>query len=69
SKKNNASKNTINSNTTSNKTYVLNTSTKKFHYDSCSSAKIIANKNKDTFKGSRQTLINQGYDACKRCNP
>ena len=51
------------------KTYVLNTNTKKFHYPTCSSAKQIAEKNKQTFSGDRQTLINQGYAACKICNP
>ena len=51
------------------KTYVLNTNTKKFHYPTCSSAKQIADKNKQTFSGDRQTLINQGYSACKICNP
>ncbi|MBQ0111411.1 MAG: DNA/RNA non-specific endonuclease [Oscillospiraceae bacterium] len=50
-------------------TYILNTSTKKFHYASCSSAKQIADKNKSSFKGNRQNLISQGYEPCKKCNP
>ena len=51
------------------KTYVLNTNTKKFHYPNCGSAKQIAEKNKQTYSGDRQTLVNQGYAACKKCNP
>lgn len=50
-------------------TYILNTNTKKFHYPSCSSVKQISDKNKQTYTGSRDDLISQGYDPCKRCNP
>lgn len=51
------------------KTYVLNNNTKKFHYPECPSADTIKPKNKEIFTGNRQTLIDQGYDPCKRCNP
>ena len=57
------------SNNGTSKTYILNTNTKKFHYPACSSAKQIADKNKQTYSGDRQALINQGYAACKKCNP
>ena len=50
-------------------TYVLNTSTKKFHMQGCSSASTIADKNKGSFTGNRTELINKGYDPCKRCRP
>lgn len=50
-------------------TYVLNTNTKKFHKPDCASAKKIADKNKQTYNGSRDDLIAQGYDPCKNCNP
>lgn len=50
-------------------TYILNTSTKKFHYPSCSSVKQMSEKNKRTYTGSRDDLISQGYDPCKKCNP
>ena len=50
-------------------TYILNTSTKKFHYPSCSSVKQMSDKNKQTYTGSRDDLISQGYDPCKKCNP
>ena len=50
-------------------TYILNTNTKKFHYSSCSSVKQMSDKNKQTYTGSREYLISQGYDPCKKCNP
>lgn len=49
--------------------YVLNKSTKKFHYAGCSSAKQIKASNYAEFDGDRDTLISRGYSACKRCNP
>lgn len=49
--------------------YVLNTSTKKFHYAGCSSAKQIKASNYAEFDGDRDTLISRGYSACKRCTP
>jgi DNA-entry nuclease len=50
-------------------TYVLNTNTKKFHYSSCSSVKKMNEQNKETYTGDRDTLISQGYEPCKNCNP
>ena len=50
-------------------TYILNVNTKKFHYPSCSSVKQMSDKNKQTYTGSRDDLISQGYDPCKKCNP
>ena len=49
--------------------YILNTNTKKFHYPSCSSVKQMKDSNKQEFTGSRDDLIAQGYDPCKKCNP
>lgn len=49
--------------------YVLNTSTKKFHYAGCASAKQIKASNYAEFDGDRDTLISRGYSACKKCNP
>lgn len=49
--------------------YVLNTSSKKFHRPDCSSVTQMKNSNKKEFSGSREELISQGYDPCKRCNP
>ena len=49
--------------------YILNTNTKKFHYPSCSSVKQMKASNKKEYTGSRDDLITQGYDPCKKCNP
>lgn len=49
--------------------YILNMNTKKFHYPSCSSVKQMKASNKKEYTGSRDDLIAQGYDPCKKCNP
>ena len=49
--------------------YVLNTNTMKFHLSSCSSADNIKASNRQDYHGSRDDLIAQGYEPCKRCNP
>lgn len=49
--------------------YILNNNTKKFHKPSCSSAKKIKDSNKEIYNGSRESLIAEGYDPCKICNP
>ena len=50
-------------------TYVLNTNSKKFHVPSCSSVKQIKKADKKEYTGSREDVIAQGYEPCKRCNP
>ena len=50
-------------------TYVLNTSTMKFHYPSCKSVKKISPDNYATSSASRDELISQGYDPCGNCKP
>lgn len=49
--------------------YVLNTDTKKFHTPYCSSVSTIKKSNYGTFEGTRDEIINQGYEPCKRCDP
>lgn len=49
--------------------YILNTNSKKFHYPDCSSVDDMNAKNKQDYVGTREDLINQGYDPCGRCNP
>ena len=51
------------------RTYILNKSTKKFHFESCGSAKLIADKNKGYYTGTRDELINDGYKPCGNCDP
>ena len=50
-------------------TYILNTNTKKFHRPDCSSVSKMADHNKESFTGSRDQVIQMGYDPCKKCNP
>ncbi len=49
--------------------YILNTSSKKFHRSSCKLTGDIKEKNKAFSKENRETLIRQGYEPCKNCNP
>lgn len=50
-------------------TWVLNTSSKKFHDPDCSNADNISEKNRDTVKCTRDELIFQGYEPCGICKP
>ena len=52
-----------------NTTYILNTSSHKFHYPDCAGVATMSEKNKQTFTGSRQELIDQGYEPCGQCKP
>ena len=47
-------------------TYVLNVKTKKFHKPSCNS---LPTSNRLDTSESRENVIAQGYEPCKRCNP
>ena len=49
--------------------YVLNTNTKVFHTPDCASAAQTSEKNRQTFTGSRDELMAQGYEPCGRCKP
>lgn len=49
--------------------YVLNTSSRKFHYPSCRSVKKISPNNYSTSSSSRDDLISRGYDPCGICHP
>lgn len=51
------------------KNYVLNTKTKKFHNTWCGSVADMSEDNKDEFFGFRSELIEQGYAPCGSCNP
>lgn len=50
-------------------TYVLNTSTKVFHYPSCGSVKKMKDKNKQISSDSREEIIASGYKPCGNCHP
>ena len=50
-------------------TYILNTSTRKFHKPGCGAVKTMAEHNMQTVTDSREKIISDGYEPCKRCNP
>jgi DNA-entry nuclease len=54
---------------TGDRTYILNTASKKFHYESCSYAVDLSEANKAVFTGSRDALTADGYEPCGRCKP
>ena len=49
--------------------YVVNENTRKFHDPGCRSVKQIKEKNRRDYTGTREHLIEQGYDPCSICNP
>ncbi len=49
--------------------YVMNLNTHKFHLPTCDSVKQMKEKNRRTYEGRRQDLIDRGYQPCKRCSP
>ena len=51
------------------KTYVLNTNTHKFHDPDCSSVSQMKEKNKRIVTESRDQIIANGYEPCGRCHP
>jgi len=50
-------------------TYILNTSTMKFHYPGCRDTKRISANNYREESTTREDLINRGYSPCGHCNP
>lgn len=50
-------------------TYVANKSSMKFHRPDCASVNDIAPSNILDWSGTKEELINKGYEPCKRCNP
>ena len=54
---------------TKGESYILNTSSKKFHNVDCSGAASISEGNKKEYTGTRQALIDDGYTPCGICKP
>ena len=50
-------------------TYIVNTKSGKFHDPECSSAADISDQNRLDFTGTREELIDRGYEPCGRCKP
>lgn len=57
------------SDVTDKKTYIVNTKTKKFHNPDCDGVKKMSSSNKKKYKGTRDSLISNGYSPCQKCNP
>lgn len=57
------------STTSTSTSYVINRSSKIFHYAWCSSVSQMKESNKMYSTASRTDLVSQGYSACKRCCP
>ena len=51
------------------KTYIVNPKTKEFHNPDCDGAKKMSSSNKKKYKGTRDSLISNGYSPCQKCNP
>lgn len=49
--------------------YIINENTDKFHEPDCSGVKDIKEKNKREYTGTREELIEEGYEPCGRCKP
>ena len=50
-------------------TYILNTHSHKFHYPDCAGVATMSEKNRESYAGSREELIAQGYEPCGQCKP
>lgn len=50
-------------------TYILNTSSKKFHLPGCSGANGMKAENRRESTASREELLAQGYEPCGTCKP
>ena len=53
----------------SRKRYVLNTKTMKFHVPNCSEISRITEENRKNTTTTRESLLDQGYTPCQKCNP
>lgn len=49
--------------------YILNTNTKVFHLPKCSYVESISDENKEVYTGTRDSVIDMGYEPCGHCNP
>lgn len=49
--------------------YVLNTNSHKFHYPDCPSVDQMKDSNKKYFTGTREEVIEMGYEPCGNCDP
>ena len=50
-------------------TYILNTSSRKFHTEDCTQGQSVKESNKELFTGDREELIENGYTPSGCCKP
>jgi len=50
-------------------TYVLNTSSRRFHKPDCHGVSTMSPDNRQDYQGSRDVLMEKGYKPCGNCNP
>ena len=55
--------------TDSEETFVLNTSSKKYHRETCSGVSTMSPQNRQDYTGDREDLEEQGYEPCGICKP
>lgn len=51
------------------RTYVINSSSKRFHLPTCKTVEKMKEENKAYFNGTREELIDAGYAPCGLCHP
>jgi DNA-entry nuclease len=51
------------------KTYILNTNSKKIHTPDCGYVKDIQTNNKREYNGNIDSFLADGYTSCKKCKP
>ena len=51
------------------RSYILNTHTHRFHYPDCPSVKKMKDTNKQEFYGTREAVMEEGYQPCGQCLP
>lgn len=49
--------------------YILNTNSKKYHLETCSSVSKISDSNRESFNGTIEWLSDNGYEPCGICKP
>ena len=55
--------------TDSEETFVLNTSSKKYHRETCSGVATMSPQNRQDYTGDREDIEEQGYEPCGICKP
>lgn len=49
--------------------FVLNSNSRRFHSPDCDGIPDISERNRENYYGTRQALLDEGYEPCGRCDP